>query len=280
MSFILVGATGLYPTVQAAVNAAVHGDTLGIQDGNYPEAISWSNKFLTLMGLGSNVNLTGAGAGANPTIKLTNTGGVHLEQVNCSNVGSSSQYVLDLNVYQHWCRRVRVDGGGTKKCFHAQYLDNCVAINGLNGFVSSCLAENIIRHFTVVNMTGQGIVCSAGNGTVRHCLVYNTVGGSIVNYNADVSCNNFVSDGIQVGVNSKYNQPLSAFAFTNLGANDVSLLPTSLAWFDGISPLSVDFNGRRRRRFNNRTPRVYAGAYDPWPVAPQDVTGGPSVRSF
>lgn len=280
MSLLTVGPTGTYPTVQAGVNAAVHGDTVGIQNGTYPEAIGWNNKFIALVGLGTAVLLTGAGAGAAPTILLTGTGGGHLENLTCSNVGSTNQYVLDLNVYQHWCRRVRVNGTGGKKCFHAQYLENCVAYNGLNGFVSSCLGENILRHVSVVNMTGQGIVCSAANGTVQACLVYNTVGGSVVNYNADVCAWNFVSDNIQVGIASKLNQALADFAFTNLAGGDVSLLETSRAFFEGVTPVSIDFNGRRRRKFNTRTPRIYAGAYSAWPPAPQFATGNASVRSI
>jgi hypothetical protein len=67
-------------------------------------------------------------------------------------------------------------------------------------------------------------------------------------------------------------------AFTNLGVGDVSLTDQSRAWFDGVPQLPVDFTGKRRRRFNNLTPRIYAGAYDPWPPAPSYVTGGPSVR--
>jgi hypothetical protein len=280
MSFIIVGPTGAFPTVQQGVNAAAHGDTIGVQDATYPEAISWNNKLLRIIGLGSAALLTGAGGGAAPTINVTGTGGALLENLTCSNVGSAHSDVLALNVYQHLCRRVRVNGTGGKICFRAQYLENCVAYNGLNGFVSSCLGENILRHVSVVNMTGQGIICNTANGTIQACLVYGTVGGSIINYNAQVCAWNAAADAILTDPSSLNNVPLGNFAFTNLGAGDVSLTIASQVYFAGISPAVDDFTGKRRMRLDTLVPRIYAGAYDPYPAQPSWNTGVSAIRSF
>lgn len=277
-TLITAGTGGDFPTIQAAVNAALHGDTVGILDGTFAEAISWNNKFLHLIGLGSAAILTGAGGGAAPTISLTGTGGGLLENFRASNAGSAHADVLSLNVYQHRCHRVRVDGTGGKVCFRAQYLDNCVAYNGTQGFVSSCPGENILRHVTCVNMTGAGLNCSVLNGTVQGCLVYGAAGGSILNYNPETCAWNFVDDAVLTDPASKRNQLLAAFGFVNLGAGDVSLTAASLAYFTGLSPLPLEFLGRQRQRFGVVAPRIYAGAYDPWPTAPAYASGVSSIR--
>ena len=275
MSFRLVGPGGS-PTIGPAIAAAAHGDTIGIQDGTYPESLGWAAGYLHLVGLGDAVFVTGTIFNV-PTLAISGTGGGSLERLTFSNANSAHPNVIMLNVYQHICRRVRVNGTGGKICFRAQYLENCIAYNGLTGFVASCPGENVLRHVTVVNMTGQGIVCNAANGSVQGCLVANTVGGSIVNYNTQTSLWNVTGDGILAGADG-ISLLVPDIAFTNLGAGDVSLTDQSRAWFDGVPQLPVDFTGKRRRRFNNLTPRIYAGAYDPWPPAPSYVTGGPSVR--
>lgn len=283
MAYLTTGTGAPYATVQAAVTAAAHGDTIGVgpNAGNtYPEAIAITNKYLNIVGLvdDQGISLPGAGGGVAPTVSVTGTGGVNLENFLCSNVGSAHADVLSLNVYQHMVRRVRVDGTGGKNCFVAQYLDNCMAYDGLNGFVPSCPGENILRHFTCVDMSGNGIQANVLNGTLEACLVFNCVGPCVQNANEQVCKWNAVSDATACGADARKNISLADADFVNYGAGDIRLNETSGLYWIGMSPLAVDYTGKRRQRFLVPLPRVYAGAFDPWPVTVAFFTGTSGIR--
>lgn len=283
-AYLTVGTGQPFATVQAAVNAAASGDTIGVgaNPGNvYPEAIAIANKYVHLLGLvdDQGVSLPGAGGGAAPCVNVTGTGGVILENFTCSNNGSAHGDVLVLNVYQHWVRRVRVDGTGGKNCFVAQYMENCIAYGGLNGFRASCPGQNILKHVSVVDMGGYGILANVGNGDLEGCLVYNCVGPCVTNAVPAISKWNSVSDGSNVGAASRQAISLAECSFVNYGAGDVRLTSDSALWFFGTSPLATDISGKRRLRFTP-LPRVYSGAFDPWPVAPAFMTGASAIRTL
>jgi len=287
-SFLTTGTGQPYATIQAAVNAAQSGDTVGVgvNAGNtYPEAILVAGKYLHLIGLVENqgIALPGAGGGAAPCVNVTGTGGVILENFTCSNNGSAHTDVLTLNVYQHWVRRVRVNGTGGKVCFRAQYVENSVAYGGLDGFRPSCPGQNILKHVTCVDMAGVGLLANVANGDFEACLVFNCVGACLTNAVATIGKWNSVSDGSAPGVGSRQGITLADCAFVNYGAGDVRLTALSALWFLGVSPLAVDLRGKRRLRLPTPgqagfEPRIYSGAFDPWPIPPAFMTGASAIR--
>jgi len=284
MSAYLTTGTGApYATVQAAVNAANSGDTIGVgaNVGNtYPEAILVNNKYLHLIGLVDNqgIALPGAGGGAAPTINVTGTGGCIVENFICSNVGSAHTDVLTLNVYQHWVRRVRVVGTGAKVCFRAQYMENCSAYAGLDGFRPSCPGQNILKHVTCVDMSGVGLLANVANGDFEACLVYNCVGACLTNAITTVGKWNSVSDGTAPGVASRQNIQLTDCSFVNYAGGNLALTINSALWFEGVSPLATDIRGKRRLRFALQ-PRIYSGAFDPYPPPVAFMTGASAIRT-
>lgn len=283
MAYLKVGTGEAYATVQAAVNAAASGFTIGAGPtaGNtYAEAILINNKYVHLVGLVENqgILLAGAGGGAAPTVNVTGTGGVILENFTCSNVGSAHADVLTLNVFQHWVRRVRVNGTGGKVCFRAQFMENCMAYGGLDGFRPSCPGQNILKHVSVVDMTGLGIIANVLNGDLEACLVYNTALACITNALPAVCKWNFASDGSALGAEGRNYVSLADCSFINYGAGDIRLAADSALWVPGISPLAVDITGKRRLRNTARSPRIYAGAHDPYPAGPVWLSGASGIR--
>lgn len=292
-AYLTVGTGQPYATIQAAVNDAVDGDTIGAGPnvGNtYPEAITINNKYVHLIGLleDQGVSLPGAGGGAAPCVNVTGTGGCILENFTCSNNGSAHTDVLTLNVYQHWVRRVKVVGTGGKVCLRAQYVENTLAYDGLDGFRPSCPGQNILKHVSIVDMTGLGIMANVNNGDLEACLVFNTVGACVTNAVAAVSKWNAVSDASAVGASSRQSVTLGDCAFVNYAGNNFALTTASALWNLGVSPLATDIRGKRRYRLPPlalqlasfpSAPRVYSGAFDPYPGPLAFNSGASGIRT-
>jgi len=283
MALLEVGTGYPYTTVQAAVNAAPSGGTVrcNATGGNvYAEAVLVNNKRIRLVG-GVNdlqaITIAGAGAGAAPALQVTGSGGVCVENLSFSNVGSAATYVVELNVAEDWISRCRIDGGGAKRCLEGQFGDNTLLFNGLRGVMPSCPGQVILQHFTCVNMTQQGLQGNVNNLDAKGCLAYNCNNLGYVNRLAAFCCWNAGDDITPPGALSKTLVPLADISFINYGGGNFFLNPGSLVYVPGVDILPFDITGRRRLRAG-LDDRIYAGCYDPYPAAPAYLTGASAIR--
>jgi hypothetical protein len=288
MALLEVGAGKPYLLIQNALTAAGNGDHVRVDAPaagfDYPEDLTVVNNRITLAGVGATllaprIGIVGTGAG-NPALKVSGTGGVFLRNFRFSNVGATAGiFIVELNVAEDWISGCLIDGDGNKDCLQAQFGDNCLLANGRNGVTPSCPGQNLFLHFTAVNHTLIGIKGNANLGEFVGGLAYNCAGGGFVNGLAQY-CLNCASDDITCNglPQSSPLMPLADIAFVNYALGDFRLLPTSAAYFPGMSQQALDFLGNRRVRDSGREPRVYAGAHDPWPTTPTYLTGGSSIR--
>lgn len=283
MALLDVGTGYPYSTIQAAVNAAPSGGTVraNANGGNsYPEAILINNKRIRLHGGVGNqgIALPGAGGGASPTVQVTGTGGVMIENFAISNVGSANAYVVQMNVAEDWITRCKVTTAG-KTCLYAQYVEECLLYGASRGLLPSCPGQVIARHVTCVNMSFAGLQGNTNNGDFKACLAYNCNTQPFLNGFAQYCAWNVAGDGypgVSPGALSQI-MTLADIGFVNYAGGDFSLGPNSRAFVPGVDFRRIDLLGERRLRVGPNT-RIYAGCYDPWPVAPSWATGGSSVR--
>jgi len=275
-----------FTLAQAAINAAQSGDTVRLlrkaATGNaYPEALVVDGKQIRLVGVedpaygGPVVSLPGAGAGVQPTLRVINNGGVHLENLLCSNARSAAPDVLRGQVGQDRFSRLIVDGGGSKICLVGQYVDNCLLKNGTTGLSPSCPGQVMADHVTVVNMSVAGLVGNPSNGDFRACLAALCSGNGFANSNPTMCWCNFSDDATAAGGGSKHNMTLAEISFVDLVG--FLLAATSLAYQRGASRLPLELRGFRRERRSPQS-RVYGGCYDPFPFTPVYAAGTSSIR--
>jgi len=158
-------------------------------------------------------------------------------------------------------------------------MENCTAFAGLDGFRPSCPGQNILKHVSVVDMQGYGVFANANNGDLEACLVYNCLTACVANAIVTVSKWNCVSDGSPIGASGRNWVPLLDYAFVNYAGGNIDITAASTLWFMGMSPLAVDIRNKRRLRFTT-LPRIYSGAFDPWPANPAFLTGTSAIRAL
>lgn len=283
-SLLEVGDGKPYSLIQAAINAGDSGSTVracakAASANTYPEALLVNNKRVTLEGDLPEcvIVVSGAGGGAAPALLVTGTGGVTVRNFYFSNVGSSATYVVEANVAEDWFHDSIVDGGNVAKCIQAQFMTNMTYLNGLAAVDASCGGQVIGIHCTAYHHSQYGFKGNTNLAMWQACLAAdcNSLGfqSGLAQYCEWNVGDDLTPPGTQSVIR---NLPIAAMAFT--GA-DYRLLPTTLAWLPGISPLMTDrLANRRMRRGPNA--RIVAGAFDPWPVAPSFLTGGSSIRRW
>jgi hypothetical protein len=292
MALLEVGTGTPYATIQAAINVAPSGSSIRVNAGGvanvYNESISISGKRLFIfsdlvdLSLGPVIEIR-AVAGAAPAVNVAAVAnsGLDLENFKVSAALAASADVIHGRVGYDWFRRLVVNGGGTKICMTAQYLENCILYNGTTGLTPSCPGQVIGRHLTCVNMSVAGLVGNVGNGDFKACLTYNCNNAGFVNANNELCCWNFSSDLSAPGLFPIRGIALADIAFVNLGAGNLFLQPGSLAYVAGASVLATDILGKRRVRDGGyRDLRIYGGAHDPYPPAPAYLTGASQIRPF
>ncbi len=282
MALLDVGTGFPYSTIQAAVNAAPSGGTVRANPnvGNvYPEAVLINNKRIRLVGGGDTpqaITISGAGGGAAPAIQSTGTGGMIVENFKVSNVGSGNANVIQCNVAEDWISRCEIFTAG-KRALLGQYADNLLIRDSSIGLQPSCPGQVIMRHVTVVNMTASGLSGNTNNGDFKACLAYNCNNQGFLNSFAQYCCWNFSDDGTAAGALSLTRMQLADISFVNYAGGNFQLNPDSKCYVPGSAIIRTTLQGNRRMRTGPNT-RIYAGCYDPWPVAPSWATGGSSVR--
>ena len=283
-SLLEVGDGKPYSLVQAAINAGDSGTTVRVcakaaSANQYPEALTVNNKRITLEGdlPECAIAITGAGSGAAQALFVTGTGGVTVRNLYFSNLGSSATYVVEGNIAEDWFHDSIIDGGNLAKCLQAQFLTNMTLINGLAALDASCPGQVVAIHITAYHHSLYGLKGNNPMAEFQACLAAdcNALGfqGGLPQYCAWNVSDDLTAPGV---VSFIRGLPISQMKFT--GA-DYRLLPTTAAWFPGISPLMTDrLANRRMRRGPNA--RIVAGAFDPWPDSPRFLTGASSIRRW
>lgn len=285
MPVLEVGTGHPYSTVQAAVTDAPDGGNVRVNAGGvgnaYAEAVVVNNKRVRLVGslADQGASITGAGGGAASALAVTGTGGVFVENLTFSNVGSAGAYVVEMNVAEDWISRCVIDGGGTKTCLQFQFGDNCLLRNGTSGSAPSCPGQTLAYNFTVVNMSVNGLVGNATTGWYVACLAYNCNNLAYVNHNLVYSTWLFSDDATATAPGSIAGMSLADIAFADYAGGDFRLLPTSKAFAKGIPFTHLDLPGNRRAK-GGSDPRIFGGCHDPWPGAPTFATGSAQLRGF
>ena len=276
-----VGTGFAYSTIQAAITACPNGGTVraNATAGNaYAEELSISNKRVRLYGGLPEQGISVVGvAGANPALKVSGSGGVTLENLSFSNVGSAATYVVELNVAEDWISRCRIDGNGVMRCLQGQFGDNVLLKNGTHGLAPSCGGQVVIFHFSCVNMTTEGMRANATSGTFQGCLTYNCNSLGFINAGATYSAWNFSDDPTAPGPRSWPGIPLADIAFLDYAGGNFLLSINTRAWVPGISPMALDLLGNRRLR-DGRACRITGGCHDPFPPAPDWLSGASQIR--
>ena len=286
MALTEVGDGHLYSTLSVGITNTPDGGTVRanpVSGGtDYPEAVAVANKRIHLIGSNPNqgISISGAGGGAAAAVLSSGNGKIIIENFTISNVGSAATYVVQLNVAEDWFRRLYIDGGGTKRCIEAQFGENTILFDGTHGLMPSCPGQVIMKHLTCVQMTTLGLQGNSNNLDAKGCLIYDCNAAGFVNAEDDFCWANFSDDITAPGPASQRGLVLADYDFENLGAGDVRIGIDSIAWITGISPLPVDINGNRRFRETGVNPRLYGGAFDPYPASPSFVTGTSSIRSM
>jgi len=203
-----------YPTIQDAINAVPSGTTINIVKGTYYEALTVSNKILTLRGCcDDDVILTQAsGSPSAPTltetnahvtlqnIQLTNTTGAQgVQLTNESIVSLQHSRVFDVGL----TAPITLMGAGINAMASSVYIDSCSHVSnnrsqadggGIALDASSVLvSEGTIDHNLSAGIDGGGGIYSEGivvlnkKASVDHNVA--AEGGGIVNHGGSLTMN-------------------------------------------------------------------------------------------
>ncbi len=153
--------TAQFSTVQAAITAAVTGDTILIAPGTYAETPSISSKVITVIGAGWDLAVVDGGASITLSIG-TNAGGTTVEGLDVVSSGNRALYVPQLTADSSTVRRCRLRGGnavgtvdlsGTRRFF----LEDCLVTNSANGVmitVPTAINATIVVKGCIMGFTG------------------------------------------------------------------------------------------------------------------------------
>lgn len=167
--------TAQFSTGQAAINAAVTGDTVLIAPGVYFENLTISSKVLTVIGAGWDLVTIDAGAN-NSLLVGTNAGGTVSEGLDLLTTGqtfAATQLTSDSSTI----RRCRIRGGNGTFSLNAgrrYFVEDCVITSSANGFLISVP--------TAVNATTvfKGCILGFTGGTQSSTIYFSGNNGSPV----------------------------------------------------------------------------------------------------
>jgi serine protease len=179
------------PTIQAAVDVAVGGDTILVAPGTYVENVTIDGKAIDLRSeFGSRVTVID-GAGLDTVVRMTNGADGSLEgftiQGGLAPSSGGGIRVSNSSPRIHSCRvehnQAQSDGGGIQIIGGAARITNCViASNGTafwdgGGIHLGFAAGTVITHCTIVDNKipidgwGAGIWDATGGVTISNCIV-------------------------------------------------------------------------------------------------------------
>ncbi|NLF40367.1 hypothetical protein GX586_13060 [bacterium] len=164
------GAGPVYPTIQAAVNAAVDGDKLHVSTGRYAEAVAIYNKSICVEGNYSAADYTTRLAYASTIVDGSGTGASAISITN----GSVCLWFLKVT-------GGTTPGGGVKVRYATATAEYCIVYGNNAGAASSgggvfvSAGSLLLNQCTITNntaMNGGGLAASLGGTlTVRNCTV-------------------------------------------------------------------------------------------------------------
>ena len=159
-----------YPTVQAAVNAAITGDTILVAPGVYHEFVIIFNKTLTILGeKGSGTTFTGGGSGTAFTISGPGTSGTNIAQVTIISyaqgvsVDNSAQCrIFDNIMYSMTDSGVAVKGSSAVNTliYNNIFQNNYIAVNLTQSSTSNTVYGNTISYNNI------GLILKSGGNTI------------------------------------------------------------------------------------------------------------------
>ncbi len=199
------GSGGDYTTIQAAINAAIPGDTIYIWAGTYPENIV-VNKQVTLIGNGT-INTTIDGGGTGDVIYIT-AASVNIKNIKTTNSGPTS---TDYGIEIESSNNVKIENCNSSDNSRGIYISNsdfCVllnntCINNSIGIRNKSSNWGIIENNTVNSNNEWGIIArSSHDFTINNnTLISNYKGAIYLIWSRDsiVLNNSMTNCGIFIG---------------------------------------------------------------------------------
>ena len=213
-----------YPTIQAAVTASTHGDTIKISRGTYSENVVIDARFgLTLKGKsGVTINPGGTGVG----ITATNCLGLVIQNITITNTGAQGIYlhtgVIDIEIRN--CTIKNTGGSGV----YSLHIDRTKIVGcsfrntGSDAIYVNFCDNSLVDGNTIKNSGASAIRYVGDRSTIRdNRVIGGTVGISLaasdLNVVHDNSIKGCTSDGITINASSDDN---SVFDNSVKGAGD------------------------------------------------------------
>ena len=220
-----------FTTIQAAIEAAVDGDTVEVGSGTYSENVV-VDKRITLRGVDTGEGVPVVNADGNGSAVLLVAGGSVLEGLQITNSGphpsagievvSSDNIISGCSIWNSGWWGIYLKGGSTNNTiansivsnsgndgimvFRSpgnRFVENTVVNNGDNGIQILESENNVVERNVVGNNRNSGISLeSSQNSAVKgNVITYNSVGIQLVNSGIDrVGPNRFLGNGRELGI--------------------------------------------------------------------------------
>ncbi|UEC43199.1 MAG: Cell surface glycoprotein [Methanothrix sp.] len=220
-----------FTTIQAAIEAAVDGDTVEVGSGTYSENVV-VDKRITLRGVDTGEGVPVVNAASNGSAVLLEAGGSVLEGLHITNSGphpsagievvSSDNIISGCSIWNSGWWGIYLKGGSTNNTvansiasnsvndgimvFRSpgnRFVENTIMNNGDNGIQILESEKNVVERNVVGNNTNSGISLeSSQNSEVKgNVITYNSVGIQLLNSGIDrVGPNRFLGNGREMGI--------------------------------------------------------------------------------